>query len=138
MIPKKLRLDLAIRANFRCEYCLIPEYFLATTFHVDHNISLKHGGSSRLNNLAFACPHCNQNKGTDIAAMIKGTGEGEEVVRFYNPRKDTWGDHFYYASGEILGKTLIAKSTVAILQFNAIERVILRQSLFEIGLYRFE
>lgn len=35
-IPKHLRLLVAERAAYRCEYCRIPELFLATNFHVDH------------------------------------------------------------------------------------------------------
>ena len=43
-IPKNLREQVARRAKYRCEYCLVPERFLATIFHIDHIRSLKHGG----------------------------------------------------------------------------------------------
>ena len=57
-ISEKLRLQVATRANFRCEYCLLWERFSFYTFHIDHIISLKHGGKTILRNLANACPIC--------------------------------------------------------------------------------
>ncbi len=51
-ISSQIREKIAKDANYRCEYCLIPEKFLATTFHVDHIISLKHGGLTIIENLA--------------------------------------------------------------------------------------
>jgi len=130
-IPYHLRLLVADRAGYRCEYCLVPELFMATTFHIDHIRSLKHGGKTVLQNLAFCCPHCNQNKGSDIAAFVDE--EDEATVRFFNPRKDTWNDHFLLESGMITGKTDIGKATDTILEFNLPERVLLRAELMKAG-----
>ena len=61
-IGAELRQTIADRAKQLCEYCLIAE---ADTFYgceVDHIISLKHGGSSNPNNLAYACALCNRAK----------------------------------------------------------------------------
>lgn len=69
LIPNHLRLLVAERAGYRCEYCLVPEMFLATTFHIDHIRSLKHEGRTVLQNSCFCCPHCNQNRGADIATF---------------------------------------------------------------------
>jgi 5-methylcytosine-specific restriction endonuclease McrA len=65
-ISTELRQTIADRANQLCEYCLIAE---ADTFYgceVDHIISLKHGGSTEPDNLAYACALCNRAKGSDI------------------------------------------------------------------------
>ena len=89
-ISAELRQAVARRANFLCEYCLIAE---ADTFYgceVDHIISLKHGGSSKLNNLAYACALCNRAKGSDIGS-ISAAGE---FTRFFNPRVESWTEHF--------------------------------------------
>ncbi len=94
-IPPSLRQMVAERANFRCEYCLVPEYFLASIFHIDHIRSVKHEGLTVPENLAFACPHCNQNKGSDVATF--SDLEGEETTRIFNPRKDSWNEHFMSA-----------------------------------------
>lgn len=47
-IPEKLRYQVAAKAAFRCEYCLIPAEDSFFGFQVDHIISKKHG-VARLN-----------------------------------------------------------------------------------------
>ncbi len=133
LISSGLRQQVAARAKFRCEYCLVPEYFLATTFHIDHIRSLKHGGMTTLANLAFACPHCNQNKGSDVATFIDD--KGQDTVRFYNPRTDDWYAHFEIVNGLILPISLIGNATVKMLELNQPDRVIFRQALVESGNY---
>lgn len=132
-ISESLRLLVAQRAKFCCEYCLVPEVFLATIFHIDHIRSLKHGGKSTFLNLAFACPHCNQNKGSDIATFLDENNE--QTIRFFNPRKDLWHDHFEANLGQILPKTAIGEATIRILDFNQPERLIFRQALMATGVY---
>src|ERR1051325_4967074 len=68
-ISNELRQTIADRAKQFCEYCLIAE---ADTFYgceVDHIISLKHGGSTEPENLAYACALCNRAKGTDVGSI---------------------------------------------------------------------
>jgi 5-methylcytosine-specific restriction endonuclease McrA len=80
-ISAELRQTIADRANHLCEYCLIAE---ADTFYgceVDHIISLKHGGSSDPDNLAFACALCNRAKGSDVGSIAKPG----DFIRFFNP-----------------------------------------------------
>jgi 5-methylcytosine-specific restriction endonuclease McrA len=132
-ISDTLRLQVSQRSQCCCEYCLMPEAFLASIFHVDHIRSRKHSGKTILSNLAYACPHCNQNKGSDIATFDDETDE--TIVRFFNPRKDIWHDHFEINNGEILPKTAIGNATIKILDFNQPERIILRQALIAIGEY---
>jgi len=129
-ISEKLRQQIAKNANFKCEYCLTPEFFLATTFHIDHIRSIKHGGKTLLQNLAYACPHCNQNKGSDIASYT----DEDELVRLFNPRKDVWSEHFEVITSGILSPlSSIGEVTLSTLSFNQLERVIFRKSLIEIG-----
>jgi hypothetical protein len=99
---------------------------------VDHIISRKHGGTSGLENLAYACFHCNRHTGTDIGSL--GT-KGPDLVRFYNPRTDAWGQHFFHSSGRIEPLTEIAEVTARLLDFNHPERVVFRKLLAEIGRY---
>jgi hypothetical protein len=132
-ISELIRRQVAERAECRCEYCLMPEKFLATVFHIDHIRSRKHGGKTILINLAYACPHCNQNKGSDIATFLDDTNE--LTIRFFNPRKDRWQEHFEVNYGEILSKTPIGEATIKILDFNQPERIMLRQVLIDIGEY---
>jgi hypothetical protein len=135
-IPTSLRLKIAQRAHYCCEYCLVPESFLATIFHVEHIRSLKHGGKSILSNLAYACPHCNQNKGSDVGTFANE--EDDFLVRFFNPRKDKWYEHFEINRGLIIPNTLIGKATISILDFNQPDRLIFRQALWDAGFYPFQ
>jgi hypothetical protein len=132
-IAEKLRQQVAERARYCCEYCRIPEAFLATIFHIDHVRSLKHGGKTDVNNLAYACPHCNQNKGSDVATFAND--DSDNLIRFYNPRRDTWQDHFLADKGEIIPQSPIGRATAKILDFDQSERLILRQALAKIGQY---
>ncbi len=43
-ISPALRREVAVRAGFRCEYCLMPEAELFAGCEVDHIISRKHQG----------------------------------------------------------------------------------------------
>lgn len=131
-ISTTLRKKVATRASFRCEYCRLPEEVCYHSFHVDHIRSIKHGGKSVFENLAFSCSDCNIFKGSDIATFIK---ESNVVVRFFNPRLDNWFEHFEVFEGAIYPKTEIGAATINIFQLNIPDRIILRQELTKDGLY---
>lgn len=132
-ISDALRRQVAERAGYRCEHCLVPERFLATIFHIDQIRSVKHGGANVLENLAYPCPHCNQNKGSDVATFLDE--EGETTIRIFNPRKDEWTNHFEAIDGEILSKTAIGMATLKLLEMNQPDRLIFRRALAEAGHY---
>jgi hypothetical protein len=120
-----------LRSESKCEYCLLPEKVSFYNFHIDHIRPLKHGGSSDTDNLAYCCPDCNHFKGTDI-----GSFENEDIiVRFFNPRKDIWQDHFEITDGSIIGKTDVGNVTARIFKFNEIDRLIFRKELIRLGHY---
>jgi 5-methylcytosine-specific restriction endonuclease McrA len=131
-IPNSLREKVAERAEFRCEYCRVHEDDSFLPFEIDHIISLKHGGGNEERNLAYACPHCNQHKGTDLTTFLESY---QDIVPLFNPRIHKWSDHFDVEEGQILPKTKIAEATIKLLRFNDPERVVIRQILMEIGLY---
>ena len=131
-ISEKLRLDIALLANFRCEYCRIHEDDLFFSYQIDHIISVKHGGETELDNLAYSCSMCNQNKGSDLGTYLS---DSKRLVRLFHPRKDTWRTHFEVNNGEIIGKTKIGIATIKVLDLNNIDRIILRQELRLDGRY---
>lgn len=65
-----IRRLVATRADFRCEYCRVPEIGSFYSFQIDHIISLKHSGETQPDNLAYAGILCNRNKGTDLGTRI--------------------------------------------------------------------
>ena len=129
-IPDKIRDFVAKRANFRCEYCQIHNSDMFLAFEIDHIIPIKHEGKNDIENLAYACPHCNQHKGTDFATITKG-----DIIPLYNPRKELWQDHFETENGEIIPKTQIGEATIKIFKFNKPDLLILRRILHEVGRY---
>lgn len=124
-----IRLAVAFRALSKCEYCLLPEKLSFYNFQIDHIISLKHGGSNDLENLAYSCPDCNYFKGTDLGSIITEN----KLIRFYNPRTDVWDNFFEITNGVIVPKNEIAKVTEAIFKFNEIDRLIFRRELIQLG-----
>ncbi len=129
-IPEKIRNFVANRANFRCEYCQIHSDDMFLSFEIDHVIPLKHGGTNATENLAFACPHCNQHKGSDFATLF-----GDDIVRLFNPRLEKWSAHFETFNGLISPKTRIGEASLKIFKFNQPDLLILRQILSEEGRY---
>ena len=127
----QLRRLVAERADYLCEYCLIQEAD-SLGCEIDHIISVKHGGATEANNFAYACAFCNLHKGTDLGSINWGTGE---LVRFFNPRRDVWGEHFRLDEAVIQPLTDIGEVTARILEFNNSDRLLERQALIAVGRY---
>jgi HNH endonuclease len=120
------------RAYRVCEYCLIHEDDTFWGCHIDHIISRKHGGSSELENLAFACAVCNANKGTDIASLA---GKPPKLTRLFHPHQDHWLENFHLVKNTIDFVGEIGEATVKLLQLNHPNRVEEREALSQVGRY---
>lgn len=131
-IPIELRRSVRERADCLCEYCLILEIDRSSGCQVDHIISVKHGGATIADNLAFACVFCNLQKGTDLGSLVWRTGE---LVRFFNPRRELWAEHFRLDEARIEPLTDIGEVTARIFGFNSEERILERQMFMEAGRY---
>ena len=131
-VGEALRRTVTERAYHVCEYCLVHENDLFHGCEVDHVLSVKHGGLTIAENLAFACFHCNRHKGTDLGSVSTRTGI---LIRFFNPRSDAWREHFQWNEGRIEPLTDIGEVTARLLEFNHPERVAFRKLLVETGRY---
>ena len=70
----------------------------------------------------------------DIVATLQAGGpDTGEIVPLFNPRKQTWNDHFAYEGAEIIGLTATGRVTVEVLNMNEPRRLALRQELLENG-----
>lgn len=127
-----LRRLVAIRADSLCECCLIHEEDAFFGCEVDHIISEKHGGQTEADNLAYACAFCNRAKGSDIGSIVPRTGT---FGRFFNPRIDSWAEHFALDGVTIVALSDIGEVTVRILGFNNSDRLLERQTLSAMGRY---
>jgi hypothetical protein len=50
VITNEIRISIAIKAKYKCEYCLLPEKVSFYNFQIDHIISIKHGGTNDIAN----------------------------------------------------------------------------------------
>lgn len=71
---------------------------------IDHIIPIAAGGASAEDNLWLACPRCNRAKGIQTHAVDP---ESRLRVRIFNPRAQTWDEHFAWedAGVRVVGLT---------------------------------
>lgn len=132
-IPTAIRSLVRERANYCCEYCLIPEAFTFASHEIDHIIARKHGGQTTEDNLALSCTICNQHKGSDLASIDPETNE---LTPLYHPRKYKWRKHFKIQGTRIIALTPEGRVTVRLLQFNRQERCEERKLLINAGILK--
>lgn len=131
-IPAGLRRTVRRRAAKRCEYCLLAESDAFFPHEPDHVIARKHRGETSVDNLALACVDCNRFKGSDIASIDPLTGE---IVPLFNPRTQSWTEHFKTEAGRIRALTPAGRATEQLLRLNLTERVEAREALAASGRY---
>ena len=120
------------RADYRCEYCQMPQEYEPTTFEMDHVIAQSHGGRTRASNLCLACFSCNSFKGANLAGIDPKT---KKVVPLFNPRRNSWRRHFRWNGPVLVGRTPAGRATVATLRINLDHRVAYRQELIDEGIF---
>jgi hypothetical protein len=125
-LPAALRQLVRERANLRCEYCHLAESDAFLPHEPDHIIAEKHGGASTADNLALSCFDCNRFKGSDVASYDSESGQ---LTPLFNPRTQSWAQHFSIAGGEINGLTSVGRTTGRLLRFNLAARVEVRKML---------
>lgn len=130
LVDIALRRLVSARASGRCEYCRLPLEFDDSPASVDHIIALKHDGPTIADNLAFACFHCNNFKGDNIAGLDPAD---LSLTRLFNPRTDRWSDHFRFNRGEIIPLTAVGRTTLYVVNMNALVRVVGRRLLMATG-----
>ena len=114
------------RAREHCEYCRLPQRHYTELFQVEHIVARCHGGGDELGNLALACRHCNLHKGPNLSGIDP---ESSELTRLFNPRTDTWEEHFTIERGVVRGRTAIGRATAYVLNMNTERRIELRLAL---------
>ena len=98
----------------------MPQACTQLPHEADHIRAQKHKGPTTLQNLCWACALCNSHKGSDASAYVPGT---DELVRLFNPRIDSWDDHFEWVGPRLMGQTDIALATLELLRINTDSRV---------------
>ena len=49
-VALKVKKEIALRADFGCEYCLLSERVSYFSCHIEHIRSIKHGGENNIEN----------------------------------------------------------------------------------------
>lgn len=114
-IPAALRRLVIHRADDRCEYCGIAQVGQVATFHIDHIVPSVAGGETVEENLALACVSCSLRKGARQKIEDPVTSES---VLIFNPRQQSWKDHFSWRGVQVVGLTKIGRATVDALVLN--------------------
>ncbi len=129
-ISSKLRQQVAARAKYCCEYCQSQARYSPDPFAIEHIQPIAKGGSSQLENLAFACQGCNGRKYIHTEALDPIS---QRIVSLYHPRKDCWTDHFQWSEDytQVRGLTPVGRATVEKLQLNRTGLVNLRRLLYQ-------
>jgi HNH endonuclease len=127
-ISPEARRQILERARGCCEYCLCQRRFSPAPFSIEHIVPRSRGGSSEPTNLALACQGCNNYKFTHVTAIDPVR---MEEVPLFNPRTDTWCEHFTWAEDftELIGLTARGRGTIWRLRLNRPEIVALRRIL---------
>jgi len=114
-IPILLRRLVIRRAEGRCEYCKLSQAGQEATFHIDHVIPIAAGGLTISENLALACVSCSLRKGARTTVIDPQTGD---EVAIFNPRIDSWSEHFRWEGVRLEGITPVGRGTINALDLN--------------------
>lgn len=130
-IPAALARLVRARADDVCEYCRLPQAMQEATFHIDHVRPRAGGGRTSLRNLALSCVTCSLRKEARSTGYDLVT---RKHVPLFNPRKDSWADHFRWTrSWRVGGTTATGRATAAVLGMNRPVIVAIRKELARIG-----
>jgi hypothetical protein len=102
--------------------------------NVDHIEPHTRGGSDSSDNLCFACPNCNNSKGTLVSFLDPMT---EQETPLFNPRTQIWSEHFSWADDKaaIIGLTACLRATIEALRMNQPESLDFRRLMASISMY---
>jgi hypothetical protein len=114
-IPAQLQRLVARRAGGHCEYCGLSQEGQEARFHVDHVVPVVRGGATVEENLALACVSCSLRKAARRHALDPQTGV---EAALFNPRFDSWKEHFRWDGVHVLGLTPTGRATVDALKMN--------------------
>jgi hypothetical protein len=117
MVSVAIRELVAIRAQWRCEYCRSPEFVSADRFTLDHILPQSLGGLDLLENLALACRRCNERRSNFVTGADPVTNQ---EFSLFNPRQTGWKEHFIWTADglRIVGVSAVGRATCQRLDIN--------------------
>jgi hypothetical protein len=118
--------------DHRCAYCLSAQKYLMLTLEIDHIKPIAKGGTDDEANLCSCCRSCNMYKSTHTDGIDPDTGK---VTPLFNPRNDTWSEHFRRSEDgtRVIGLTANGRVTVAVRQLNNETAIVARNNWVSVG-----
>jgi hypothetical protein len=110
----------------------MPQEHDPRPFHLDHIRPHKHHGTTSLENLSLSCAACSLFKGSNPAGYDPDT---DTLCPLYNPRSQSWNDHFQWDQAELKGLTPVGRTTIEVLRINEPLRIQHRKLLMELGVF---
>ncbi|MGG6269703.1 HNH endonuclease [Leptolyngbya sp. AN03gr2] len=116
-ISDKLRQQIIEESKYYCEYCKTSSRLTGTPLVMEHILPKSLGGSDNRSNLAASCYRCNEFKGAKTDAIDPET---KQLVPLFNPRTQSWTDHFVWRNGgtHLIGVTPTGRATTIALRLN--------------------
>lgn len=121
-------------AGHRCGYCLTPQELIPEPLFIDHLVPASRGGQTVRENLWLSCWTCNTTRGNRTQATDPRTGK---KAALFNPRTQTWGEHFQWdkTGTLIVGLTATGRVTVVALNMNNDQVVSVRAVWRRLGIF---
>ena len=115
-VSAQMRREVIERARGRCEYCQTQQD-IVVEMEVDHIIPVSAEGETSLDNLCLSCVGCN---GFKLDYQIALDPETNQEVPFFNPRAQSWSDHFQWSEDGLLiiGLNATGRATIIRLRMN--------------------
>jgi len=123
-ISPSLHDEVVLRAGNRCEYCQLSQLGQEAAFHIDHVVPRAVGGPTTADNLALACVSCSLRNWAKQTAADPDTGE---EVPLFNPRTQTWNEHFRWDGVRVVPLTPTGRATLTALAMNRPLIIAIRQ-----------
>lgn len=119
-------------AGYRCGYCLAAQQYILGWLEIEHLHPISLGGTDDEKNLWVTCRFCNNFKSNQTQADDPETGLR---VALFNPRKDTWTEHFKWSEDgvQIIGVTPRGRATVIALRINYEIALMVRRNWVAVG-----
>lgn len=116
-VSAQVRQRVAAQARYRCGYCQTQEVVSGVPLTLEHLTPKARGGQDDEENLWLSCRLCNEAKGVLTEAADLQTGVS---VPLYNPRTQTWTEHFAWEeqSTRLIGLTAVGRATIQALSLN--------------------
>jgi hypothetical protein len=117
-IPAPIARRIREAARNRCGYCLAPQDLVLDRLEIEHIVPVGAGGTDDETNLWLACGICNGHKWKHTSEPDPLTNE---VVPLFNPRTQTWSEHFEWSEDgiRVIGLTPTGRATVAALKLDS-------------------